>query len=76
MKLLGYATLDFTSSDGKVIKGTSVYAASEDENVKGLRADKLFLREDINLPDGVKVGDTIDVTFNMKGKPESVQLAK
>lgn len=72
MRVLGIAPVDFTSNDGKQITGFSLFTAFEDNNVKGERTEKLFVRQGIELPK-MSIGDTVDVLFNMRGKVEAVE---
>jgi len=43
--------------------------------VNGEKTEKLFIKEGIEIPKDLKLNDTIEVTFNMKGKVESVSKA-
>ncbi len=74
-KLVGIQRLDFKNSAGEQISGTNIYCAYQDENTEGARTEKFFLKEGVALPQGIKVNDLIDVSFNMKGKVESVSKA-
>jgi hypothetical protein len=71
-KLLGFMGVDFTNKDGEQIVGMNIFAAFKDENVHGLRTEKFFLKEDISLPEQVKINDTLEISFNYKGKIESI----
>ena len=51
--------------------GKDVKIITKVENVEGLRAEKFFIKPEIKLPE-CKINDTIDITFNMKGKVEMV----
>lgn len=73
-KLVGVQTVNFTNNKGETIKGTNVYCAFEDSNVNGLRTEKFFLKDGIKLPE-CKINDTIEITFNMKGKVEKIYKA-
>lgn len=73
-KLLGIQIINFTNSKGETINGTNVFCAFKDENVEGLRTEKFFLKDEIKLPE-CKLNDTIDISFNMKGKVEMVRKA-
>ena len=70
-KLIGIQPINFTNNNGETITGTKIYCAYKDENVQGLRTDGFFLKADIKLPD-CKINDTLDISFNRKGKPEKV----
>lgn len=71
-KLLGFMGVDFTNKDGEQIVGMNIFAAFKDENVHGLRTEKFFLKEGISLPEQVKIYDTLEISFNYKGKIESI----
>ena len=71
-KLLGFMGVDFTNKDGEQIVGMNIFAAFKDENVHGLRTEKFFLKEGISLPEQVKINDTLENSFNYKGKIESI----
>ena len=73
-KLLGFMGVDFTNKDGEQIVGMNIFVAFKDENVHGLRAEKFFLKEGISLPEQVKVNDTLEISFNYKGKIESITI--
>lgn len=70
--LLGVQKINFTNNDGEVINGTNIFVAFADENVKGYRTEKFFVKENIALPKGIQINDTIDLSFNHKGKIESI----
>lgn len=72
MKLVGVQPIHFTNNNGEVIEGTNIFCAFEDENVQGLRTEKFFLKDGINLPKDTKLNSVIDVSFNMKGKVEMI----
>ena len=73
-KLLGFMGVDFTNKDGEQIVGMNIFVAFKDDNVHGLRAEKFFLKEGISLPEQVKVNDTLEISFNYKGKIESITI--
>lgn len=72
VKLIGCQRICFTNNNGENINGTNIYVAFKDENVEGLKTEKLFLKENIVLPKDTKLNDTLDISFNMKGKVESI----
>ena len=65
-KLLGFMGVDFTNKDGERIVGMNIFVAFKDENVHGLKAEKFFLKDGI---------DTLELSFNYKGKIESITKA-
>lgn len=74
-RLLGVQPIQFTNSNGEEVKGCNIYIAFEEERVHGLRTEKLFLRDGIELPKDTKINDVLSISFNMKGKPERVSKA-
>lgn len=74
VKLLGARELNFQSGDGTTVKGVQLYISFPEESVVGEMTDKLFLRDGFVLP-ACKPGDMLEITFNRKGKPESLILA-
>lgn len=73
--LLGICELNFKSSTGDNIEGKQLFYAYPEQNTIGHRADKVFIRKDIKLPD-MKPNDTINLFFDRKGKVEAVTLVK
>lgn len=71
--LLGYKVLDFKSSDNTDVKGTQAFVSYEEEGVIGCRTDKFFFKDGISIP-AIAPGDTLDITFNRHGKPESIHV--
>jgi len=76
MTLVGRKKYSFTSEQGQLYEGDSLYVNYVAEGVLGMMADKLSVRNTIPLPDGLVPGSEIDVSFDMRGKPISVTLAK
>lgn len=74
VRLLGVQPVNFTNNNGEAIKGTNIFCAFKDENVEGLRTEKFFLKDGIKLPE-CKINDTIEISFNMKGKVEMLYKA-
>ena len=72
VKLIGIQKINFNNANNEEIKGTLAFVVYPEENVQGLRTDKFFLKDGISLPEGVKVNDTIDISFNRKGKVEMI----
>lgn len=74
VKLVGVQPVNFTNKNGETINGTNIFCAFKDENVEGLRTEKFFLKEGLELPE-CKLNDSIIVSFNMKGKVENIYKA-
>ncbi len=72
-QLLGVMPVDFTNNSGDTVRGTNIFVGFEDENVKGIRAEKFFLKEGLALPKDTKLNDTINISFNYKGKIEMIE---
>ena len=72
--LLGYQKLDFQTASGDNIKGTNLYLSYSDdnENIVAETCRKFLLRPNLAKPENVKIGDSVNVTFNHKGKIESI----
>lgn len=70
VKVLGISQVKFTNNNGETINGTNLYCGYKDENTVGIRADKFFLKDGIQVD--CKPNDTIELVFNMRGKVESV----
>lgn len=75
MKLVGISPVNFVNNTGETIKGQNVYVLFKDENTNGLKADKLFLKDGIELPKDTKLNDMLEVSFNMKGRVEMINKA-
>jgi len=73
--LIGVMSVDFSNANGEQIQGTNIFVSFKDENVQGLRTEKFFLKNGIALPEKTKVNDTLELSFNHKGKIESVNKA-
>lgn len=75
VKLVGFMPVDFSGASGERICGTNLFVAFKDEQVSGMRTDKFFVREGTVLPEQMKPNDTLEVSFNHKGKVEYVDKA-
>lgn len=70
--LMGKRALDFTTADGKAIKGTSIYVAYPAEGVDGMICEKHFIRDGKVDEKTLIVGADVDLVFNSKGKIDAV----
>ena len=75
MKLVGVSPVKFTNNAGETIIGQNIYVLYPDENTNGAKADKLFLKEGIELPKDTKLNDLLSVSFNMRGRVEKIEKA-
>lgn len=74
VQILGRQTLDFTTRDGQLIKGTNLYVAYQQEDIVGLKSDKFFVRDGIIIPKELKINDKAEVYFDHRGKVEGIDL--
>jgi hypothetical protein len=65
----GIQYLDFTTNDGKQIKGVKVHGLCKGYGVTGHKAVSVFLGAHIPAPSDLKLGDRIEVYYNSKAKP-------
>jgi|BioPla2DNA2_1021312.scaffolds.fasta_scaffold390888_1 hypothetical protein len=72
VKILGIQKIGFTNNNGEVISGTNLFVAFPEENVDGLRTEKFWIRDGINLPKDTKLNDMLDISFDRKGKVEMI----
>lgn len=74
--LLGVQTVDFLTPSGDKIQGTNIYCSYLDKNVQGEKASKFYLPKEISLPKDLRLQGRIQLTFNMKGKVETINSVK
>lgn len=72
----GFRPLDFISKEGKPVQGTQLFISYPWEGVTGEMTDSIFVRQGFPLPPEMAPGDILDISFNRKGKPEKVVVAK
>lgn len=68
IRVLGIQPLSFTNDSGDTVNGTNLYYGYENPNITGLQTDKMFVREDITLPDDLKPNAVLNADFSPKGK--------
>lgn len=74
-KLIGASSVNFINNNNETIRGMNIFVAFKDENVEGMRTEKFFLKEEISLPENTKINDTLNISFNHKGKVEMISKA-
>ena len=67
--------LSFDTKEGNHIEGTNLYLLTQNPNVEGLEAIKLFVPRSIALPKGMELNKKVNVEFNHKGKLVKISLA-
>lgn len=75
MKLVGVAPVNFTNNAGETIKGQNIYVLFKEENTSGLKAEKLFLKDGIDLPKDTKLKLT-DSVYHYDSKEHIFELAE
>lgn len=73
-RILGKQAINFTNNSGEEVVGTNIFVAFKDASVDGLAVSKFFLK-DISLPKNTKLNDMLEISFNHKGKIESITKA-
>ena len=77
-EILGVKMVDFEDKQGKPIKGASLYIVSKDKSVIGMKAQKIWLNEDIcdmlDFDLTKSVNQKLHVFFNVYGKVADIQL--
>lgn len=76
VNLMGKQLLDFTSGDGKPIRGTNLFVAHPADGVEGVVCKKFFVSIKTELPAGLEIGKALDIYFNDKKQIEHLALAK
>lgn len=75
MSVIGVRKLNFTTQDGKNIKGRSVFVGYEADGVDGLMTEKIFL-SDVHFGDvDIITGTDYDFAFDHRGRVGSVTKA-
>lgn len=69
--LRGFKSLDFTSNDGKAVKGTKLFVTFPSNGTTGEETASFFISADKTLPKLV-VGSTYAADFDNKGKLLSI----
>lgn len=74
-EVIGYRKVNFQDGD-KTITGMSIFVTSEDDNVTGLSAEKIFLSEKFLSATGYKplTGERIEIMYNKYGKPDNIKV--
>lgn len=70
-KLIGYSSVAFSTPDGKLVEGTTISVGCPDEHTTGMRAERFFVKKEIEIPQ-VKIGEDINIFFNQRGKVEAI----
>ena len=71
-QLLGVRQLDFTATDGSLVRGTQLFIAFEENGVTGRMTDKVFVKPEITIPK-LEINKMVQLSFDRKGKVESIK---
>jgi len=74
MYLLGRRHLSFQNNDGKAVEGDQLFVSYPKEGVEGEMTDKIFIRQGFALPPKMTPGDTLEIAFDNRGKPEKIAV--
>lgn len=79
-EVLSVRDIDFTNNDGQTISGAQLWVCSQtpDPGWNGWEVSKIWIPRDHGLYANVKVlehGDKVNIVFNHRGKPESINYA-
>lgn len=68
--LVGMKDSDFKGSDGKQVTGINLYFTYEDETVKGVATERVFVHSDrvLKLSFMPEIGGSCDLRYNKYGK--------
>lgn len=72
--LVGMKDSDFMGSDGKQVNGVNLYFTYEDENVKGVATERVFVHSDrfLKLSFVPELGGACDLRYNKYGKIKDI----
>lgn len=73
-KLIGIKDVSFTTQDGKVISGRSLFFVFDDPRTTGKACDKIFLSDSKFAGLKIGVGDEFQIFYNKYGKPDYIQI--
>lgn len=72
--LCGHRHLSFQNNNGEVIEGEQLFVSYPKDGVNGEMTDKVFVRPGVSLPSKMAPGDTLDIAFDNRGKPEKITV--
>lgn len=77
-KVYGIQEVNYTNKQNKQVLGTSFHVLHKDSRVNGECAESIFISDRLDIGDveNVKLGDTIDVTYNRYGSVDSLIVCK
>lgn len=72
--VFGYQPLDFTTADGTVIKGKSIFVGFENRNVKGLKTNKFFVPATNEACAEIDTDMDLELSFDYNGKIDKIAI--
>ena len=73
--VIGVRKVNFTTQDGNIVKGRTVYIGFEANDVDGMQTDKVFLSDTKFGTVDIAVGLDYNIFYNRYGKVESMTKA-
>ncbi|MBE6914208.1 MAG: hypothetical protein E7472_04655 [Ruminococcaceae bacterium] len=70
--VIGKRKLDFTASDGKEIKGLSLFLGWSSDSIEGMETARFYVSESKLPKQDIQVGADIEVYFDRRGKIDSI----
>lgn len=77
-KVYGIQDVSYVNKQNKQVDGTSIHILRNDARVEGQLAESIFVSDRLDLPTirQIKLGDTIDVSYNRYGSIDDVVICK
>ena len=72
--IYGVQNLDFTTADGAVIKGKSIYCGFENRYVDGLKTNKFFVSAENPACKDLKPDVEIEMSFDYNGRIDNIEI--
>ena len=70
----GVQNLDFTSADGNVIKGKSIFCGFENKYVDGLKTNKFFIPSSNPVCKDIKPECELELSFDYNGRIDNIDM--
>lgn len=74
-RFLGSKNMKFTSKDGVLIEGKTIYTSFPAEGVDGEQCEKFFVRNNVPTPENLKIGEPFEIEFDHRGKIQKITKA-
>lgn len=74
VQVVGKQRLDFDTKEGSHINGTNFFILYPNSNVDGLKADRIFVPIEIEIPKGLELNKKANFDFDNKGKVVGISI--